>query len=66
MQGNRDVVSDRAVGPDLVVVPTRIIQFFSGVGKAHEPVRVQAFGPELRIERLDEAVVGGLARPGEV
>lgn len=44
MQGDRDVVSDRAVGSDLVVVPTPILQFFAGVGKAHEPVLVQAFG----------------------
>ena len=57
MDGGRDVVPDRAVGADLVVVPTPSIQLFPAVGKAHEPVRVQALGPELRIERLDEAVI---------
>jgi hypothetical protein len=29
------------VRSDLVVVSTPIFQFFPGVGKAHEPVRVQ-------------------------
>jgi hypothetical protein len=66
MQGDRDVVSDCAVGSDLVVVSTPSIQFFAGIGKAHEPVHVQAFRPELAVERLDEAVVRGLARPGEL
>jgi hypothetical protein len=66
MDGNRHVVSDRTVGSELVVVSTPNIQFFPGVGKAHKSVRVQALRPELRIERLDKAVVVGLARPGEV
>src|SRR6056297_4328790 len=66
MQGDRYVVSDRAVGSDLVVVSTPILQLLASIGKAHEPVRVQAFRPELRIERLDEAVVGRLAGAGEV
>jgi hypothetical protein len=54
------------VGPDLIVVSTPSIEFFAGIGKAHEPVRVQAFRRELRIEGLDEAVVGRFSRPGEV
>ncbi len=74
MQSDRDVVSDRAVGSVLVVVPTPSLQFFLCVRKAHEvaivaplvratmATRVQAFGPELAVERLDEAIVGGLAR----
>jgi len=37
-----------------------------GVVKAHEPVGVQALGPELAIEGFDEAVVRRLARPGKV
>lgn len=60
--GDRDVVSDRAVGSVFVVVSTPILQLFAGVGKAHEPVGVQAFRSELAVERLDEAVVGGLDR----
>ena len=63
MHGDRDVVSDRAVGPVLVVVPTPILQLFAGIRKAHEPVRVQAFGPELAVESFDEPVVGRFARP---
>ena len=62
MQGDRDVISDGAVGSVLVVVPAPSLQRFLCVRKTHEPVRVQAFGPELAVERLDEAIVGGLAR----
>lgn len=76
MQGDRDVISDRPVGSVLVVVPTPSLQFFLCVRKAHEPVRVQAFPPELAVEceedqktvwgtifpTQDEAIVGGLAR----
>lgn len=45
---------------------TLIIQLFAGICKAHAPVRVQALGPELAVERLDEAVVCRLARSREV
>lgn len=45
-----DVVSDRAVGSVLVVVPTPIVQLFAGIRKAHEPLGVQAFRPELAVE----------------
>ena len=61
MQSDRDVISDRTMRSVLVVVSTPSLQFFLRVCKAHEPVRVQAFGPELAVERLDEAVVRGLA-----
>ena len=63
MYGNRDVVSDRAMRSVLIVVPTPILQLFPGVRKAHEPVGVQAFCPQLAVERLDEAIVGGFAGP---
>jgi len=66
MHGNRDVVSDRAVGSVFVVVSTPVFQLFSGVGKAHEPMHVQAFRPELRIKCLDESVVRRFPRPREV
>ena len=66
MHRDRDVVSDRAVRSNLVVVSAPSFQLFAGVGKAHEPVGVQAFRPQLAVERLDEAVVGRLAGPGEV
>jgi hypothetical protein len=56
-------VSDRAVVSDLSVVSSPSIQLFAGVGKPHEPVGVQALRPQFAIERLDEAVVGRLARP---
>lgn len=66
MHGDRDVVSDRAVGSVFVVVSTPILQLFAGVGKAHEPVGIQALRPELAVEGLDEAVIGGFAGPREV
>lgn len=66
MHGDRDVVSDRAVGSVLVVVPTPILQLFAGVGKAHEPVCVQTLRPEFAVERLDEPVVRGFPGPREV
>jgi len=66
MQVDRHVVTDRAVRPDLVVVSAPSLQLFAGIRKIHEPVGVQAFRPQLAVERLDEAVVGGVPRPGEV
>ena len=47
MQGDRDVISDGAVGSFLIVVPTPSLQFSLCVRKTYEPVRVQAFRPEL-------------------
>ena len=61
MCGDRDVVSDRAVRSDLVVVSTPILQLFVGIGKVHEPVGIQAFGSEFAVERFDEPVVRRLA-----
>src|SRR6056297_223055 len=66
MHGNRDVVADRAVGSVLVVVSTPILQLFSGIRKAHEPMCVEAFRTELAVEGLDEAIVCGLSWPREV
>ncbi len=45
------------MGTDLVVVSTPSLQFRPGVGKAHVPVRVQALGSELAVERFDEGVM---------
>lgn len=63
MHGDRDVVSDRAVGTILVVVSTPTFQLFTGVGKAHEPMGVQAFRAELAVECFDEPVVRGFSGP---
>ena len=54
------------MGTFLVIVLAPILQFFLRVCKAQEPMRVQTFGSESAVERFDEGVVGGLARPGEV
>ena len=42
------------------------LHLFGGVGKAHEPVAVQAFRPEPAIERFDEGVVRRFSRSREV
>lgn len=41
MQVDRDVVPDRAVGSDLVVVSAPILQLFAGIGKVHDPMGVK-------------------------
>ena len=66
MYVDRDVISDRAVRANLVVVLAPSLHLFAGIGKRHEPMGVQAFRPELAVERLDEAVVRRLSWPREV
>jgi hypothetical protein len=66
MQQNRRYLSDSAVESVLVVVPPPILQLLPGVFKAHEPVGVQAFRPQLAVERFDEGIVGRLSGPTEV
>jgi hypothetical protein len=43
-EGNRGLVADRPMRPNLVVVLAPILQLFAGVGKRQEPVSVQALG----------------------
>jgi hypothetical protein len=50
----------------LVIVSTPSLAFSSRIVEAHEPMRVQTFGSEFAVERLDEGVVSRLARSGEV
>ena len=47
MQCARDFVFDCAMGSIVVVASSPIFQLFGRIGKAHEPVSVQAFGSEL-------------------
>ena len=49
MLGNRDVVSDRAVGSVLAAVRATTLQFFLGLRRTHEPEAIQALGPALRL-----------------
>ena len=65
MYGDRDVVSDRAVRTVSLVMSTAILQLFTRICKTLEPMPVQAFRPELAVERLDRAFVRGLSRPEE-
>ena len=66
MQQNRGYLSDSAVGSVLVVVPAPILQLLPGVFKAHEPMGVQAFRPQIAVERFDKGIVGRLSGPAEV
>ena len=66
MQLNRDVLADPAVWSFLVVVSALILNLRSCVVKAHEPVRIQAFAPELAVEGFDERIVRRLSGSPEV
>ena len=50
----------------LVIVSTPTLKLLPGIRQRQEPVRVQAFGAQSVIERLDERIVGRLARSREV
>ena len=58
----RGLVAQRGMGPDVVVVVAPEGQFAAGIGQAFEDFLVQAFVVQAAIERLDEAVLLGLAR----
>lgn len=49
-----------------VVVFAPILQLFSCIRKAQEPVCIQALRPEPSVEGFNESVVGRLSRAGEV
>ena len=63
---DRALVADRAMGSFFVVVSTPSLAFSPGVVEQQEPGRVQAFGPDLAVERLGEGVVRRPAWPAEV
>ena len=63
---DRGFVADRAVRSLLVVVSTPSLAFSARIVEAHEPMRIQAFRPELAVEGFDEGIVGWLAWAGEV
>ena len=48
---------------NIVVVYTPSLQFFAGIVKAHEPMRIQAFLPEAAVEGFDESVVSRFSWP---
>jgi hypothetical protein len=65
-------VLDRVADIGFIVPPfsrrrnAPVRQFFLRICGAHEPVSIQAFRWEAAVERLDERVICGLSRPGEV
>src|SRR6201996_4709424 len=66
MKRRRHFVADRAMRSDLIVVSTPSLAFFDRLVEAHEPVCIQALGPEASVEGFDERIVRRLARPREV
>ena len=66
MHGNRDVVSDRAVRTNLVVVSTPSLQLFPRICKRQEPVGVQALLPELAVECFNKRIISWLAGSAKV
>jgi len=58
----RGFVPDRTVRSYRVVFSTPSLQLFSRISRAHEPVLVQAFGPEPPVERLNIRIVRQFAR----
>ena len=66
MQHDRDLVADRAVWPNFVVVSTPILQLLPTIFKAQEPVRVHAFLSEPTIESLNEGIIRRFSGTAEV
>ena len=66
MKHDGHFVADRAVRLHLVVVSTPSLAFSPCRVEAQEPVGIQALGPELALQALDEGFVGWLAWPAEV
>lgn len=50
----------------IIQVSTPGLQLFASIFEVQEPVSVQALAAQLAIERLDERIVCGLTRAGEV
>jgi len=62
-QHDRGDIPDRAVRSLFVVVSTPAVQLLASVFQRQEPVRIHAFAAQLAVERFDEGIVRGLARP---
>ena len=66
MKHDRHFVADGAVGSYLIVVSTPSLAFSPRLVEAEEPVGIQALGPELAVQALDEGIVRRLSRATEV
>ena len=58
----RGLIAKRGMRPDVVINVAPEGEFLAGIGQAVEDFLVQAFVVQAAIERLDEAVLLGLAR----
>jgi hypothetical protein len=62
----RRTVFQAAVWPLLVVVAAPSLDLLCSILQTQKPVLIQAFLSKPAVERFDEGIVRGLARPGEV
>ena len=65
-KGLRGQAAEGCVRSVFVVVAPPLFDPLAGIGHGQEPGGIQAFRPQGGVERLDEGIVGRLARPGEV
>ena len=65
MKHDRRFVADGAMG-HLILVSTLSLAFSLRLVGAQEPSGVQALGPELAVQALDEGIVRRLSRATEV
>lgn len=65
-QLDSDLVADAPMRSHLVIKLAQSLQLFLRIGKAREPMRVQAPRAQSAVKRLDERVIGGLSGSGEV
>jgi len=54
---HRNLIANRTVWSDLIIVLTPNLQFFGRIVKAYELVRIQTFRSQLAVERLDKGIV---------
>src|SRR6516225_10232331 len=61
LRAGRAPLIDRQARSGLYCRSRCAVAFSARIVEAHEPMRVQAFHPELAVKRLDEGIVGGFA-----
>ena len=61
-ESDRGDVAQRAVGPDVVVLPTPIFEHYPGLGQSPELFSIQAFFAQAGIEALDVAILPRASR----
>jgi hypothetical protein len=63
LQQDRGFVADRAMGKFFVIVSAPSLHLFLGVGKAQEPMGIEAFLPEAAVNASMKALSSGYPAP---